>query len=214
MVLYYYATSIDHHLSYLILSHYIGLLMEPLWRSTTVTLSKISTRNHSPTFKIELFQILRHRSRVHAITRLSRLPPLNAVPSTLLLYGPSASLPHLRGLVSCRPRILWRPYSQTTPPARIKGTSSMRDITVSFLGTTSGGGPTDTRNCSSLVLDGLGNDLLWSEYSPPMFKRVDLYTMSNQCLIVQKELFVSSRCSHINTATAAIWKWARSPRCS
>ena len=169
-----------------------------------MTLSKISTRNHNPKFKIELFQLLRHRSRVHAITRLSRLPPLNAIPSTLLLYGPSASLPHLRGLVSCRPRILWRPYSQTTPPARIKGTSSMRDITVSFLGTTSGGGPTDTRNCSSLVLDGLGNDLLWSEYSPPMFERVDLHTMSNQCLIVQKELFVSSRCSHINMATAAI----------
>ncbi|KAK7682110.1 hypothetical protein QCA50_014696 [Cerrena zonata] len=37
----------------------------------------------------------------------------------------------------------------------------MRDITISFLGTTSGGGPTDTRNCSSLVLDGLGNSSLW-----------------------------------------------------
>ncbi|GBE86099.1 Zinc phosphodiesterase ELAC protein [Sparassis crispa] len=35
------------------------------------------------------------------------------------------------------------------------------DITVTFLGTTSGGGPTETRNCSSLVLDPLSDGSLW-----------------------------------------------------
>ncbi|TFK89376.1 hypothetical protein K466DRAFT_30400 [Polyporus arcularius HHB13444] len=35
------------------------------------------------------------------------------------------------------------------------------DITVTFLGTTSGGGPSETRNCSSLVVDALGNGSLW-----------------------------------------------------
>ncbi|KAH9846353.1 beta-lactamase-like protein [Lenzites betulinus] len=35
------------------------------------------------------------------------------------------------------------------------------NITVTFLGTTSGGGPTETRNCSSLVVDPLGDGTLW-----------------------------------------------------
>ncbi|RDX54369.1 hypothetical protein OH76DRAFT_1398686 [Lentinus brumalis] len=35
------------------------------------------------------------------------------------------------------------------------------NMTVTFLGTTSGGGPTETRNCSSLVVDALGNGSLW-----------------------------------------------------
>lgn len=35
-------------------------------------------------------------------------------------------------------------------------------MVVTFLGTTSGGGPTDTRNCSSLVVDAVGNGQLWS----------------------------------------------------
>ncbi|OCH86794.1 hypothetical protein OBBRIDRAFT_717417, partial [Obba rivulosa] len=35
------------------------------------------------------------------------------------------------------------------------------DIVVTFLGTTSGGGPTETRNCSSLVVDALGDGSLW-----------------------------------------------------
>ncbi|KAI0822037.1 beta-lactamase-like protein [Trametes gibbosa] len=34
-------------------------------------------------------------------------------------------------------------------------------ITVTFLGTTSGGGPTETRNCSSLVVDPVGDGVLW-----------------------------------------------------
>ncbi|KAI0357292.1 hypothetical protein OH77DRAFT_1399539, partial [Trametes cingulata] len=36
-----------------------------------------------------------------------------------------------------------------------------RNITVTFLGTTSGGGPTETRNCSSLVVEPLGDGSLW-----------------------------------------------------
>jgi len=36
-----------------------------------------------------------------------------------------------------------------------------RDIMVIFLGMGSGGGPTKTRNCSSLVVDVLGNGSLW-----------------------------------------------------
>lgn len=38
------------------------------------------------------------------------------------------------------------------------------DIILTFLGTTSGGGPTETRNCSSLVLDLLEDGHLWSAY--------------------------------------------------
>ena len=37
-----------------------------------------------------------------------------------------------------------------------------QDIVVTFLGTSSGGGPTKTRNCSSLVVDMLGDGSLWS----------------------------------------------------
>lgn len=39
-----------------------------------------------------------------------------------------------------------------------------QDITVTFLGTSSGGGPTKTRNCSSLVVDMLGDGTLWSAW--------------------------------------------------
>ena len=37
-------------------------------------------------------------------------------------------------------------------------------MSVTFLGTTSGGGPTDTRNCSSLVVDATGRGASWSEH--------------------------------------------------
>ncbi|KZT64530.1 hypothetical protein DAEQUDRAFT_769650 [Daedalea quercina L-15889] len=39
------------------------------------------------------------------------------------------------------------------------------DITVTFLGTASGGGPTETRNCSSLVVDALGDQSLWTDHT-------------------------------------------------
>ncbi|KAH9926350.1 beta-lactamase-like protein [Amylocystis lapponica] len=35
------------------------------------------------------------------------------------------------------------------------------DINITFLGSTSGGGPTETRNCSSLAVDALGDGSLW-----------------------------------------------------
>jgi hypothetical protein len=41
-----------------------------------------------------------------------------------------------------------------------------QNITVTFLGTSSGGGPTQTRNCSSLVVDMLGDGTLWSACHP------------------------------------------------
>lgn len=34
---------------------------------------------------------------------------------------------------------------------------------VTFLGTSSGGGPSESRNCSSLVCDVLGDNSLWSK---------------------------------------------------
>ena len=39
-----------------------------------------------------------------------------------------------------------------------------QDIRVTFLGTSSGGGPTKTRNCSSLIVDMLGDGTLWSAW--------------------------------------------------
>ncbi|EIW53109.1 uncharacterized protein TRAVEDRAFT_175259 [Trametes versicolor FP-101664 SS1] len=38
------------------------------------------------------------------------------------------------------------------------------NINLTFLGTTSGGGPSESRNCSSLVVDPLGDGSLWSTY--------------------------------------------------
>lgn len=35
-------------------------------------------------------------------------------------------------------------------------------MTATFLGTSSGGGPSESRNCSSLVLDVVGDGSLWS----------------------------------------------------
>jgi hypothetical protein len=39
-------------------------------------------------------------------------------------------------------------------------------MSIFFLGTSSGGGPSESRNCSSLLVDALGNGDLWSEYLP------------------------------------------------
>ena len=47
------------------------------------------------------------------------------------------------------------------------------DIAVTFLGTSSGGGPTKTRNCSSLVVDMLGDETLWSTYYPSIHITTD-----------------------------------------
>ena len=56
--------------------------------------------------------------------------------------------------------------TQNQNPRRHKSSRAAmsRDITVHFIGTTSGGGPTETRNCSSLVVDMFGNGQLWSAY--------------------------------------------------
>ena len=39
----------------------------------------------------------------------------------------------------------------------------MSQMTVTFLGTASGGGPSESRNCSSLVCDILSDNSLWSK---------------------------------------------------
>ena len=61
------------------------------------------------------------------------------------------------------------------PPCRWKHRHSAPDtntmsqnITLTFIGTTSGGGPTQSRNCSSLVVDALGNGSLWSTFPSPL----------------------------------------------
>ena len=41
--------------------------------------------------------------------------------------------------------------------------SPMSQMTVTFLGTASGGGPSESRNCSSLVCDILADKSLWSK---------------------------------------------------
>ncbi|KAJ7063068.1 beta-lactamase-like protein [Mycena amicta] len=51
---------------------------------------------------------------------------------------------------------------QCTPRfQRFYSTMARRTMNVTFLGTCSGGGPNESRNCSSLVLDCLGNNTLW-----------------------------------------------------
>jgi hypothetical protein len=46
---------------------------------------------------------------------------------------------------------------------RERGTASMSQwMSAFFLGTSSGGGPSESRNCSSLVLDIVGDGSLWS----------------------------------------------------
>ena len=69
------------------------------------------------------------------------------------------------GLAPSRPRgFPTRLNFQAAPTtARPFGHNAMsKNMTITFLGTTSGGGPTTTRNCSSLVVDALGDGSLWS----------------------------------------------------
>ena len=54
-------------------------------------------------------------------------------------------------------------YARNT--GRERGTASMSQwMSAGFLGTSSGGGPSESRNCSSLVLDIVGDGSLWSTY--------------------------------------------------
>lgn len=57
-------------------------------------------------------------------------------------------------------------YENTNPRFVGSNSNMAQDITVTFLGTSSGGGPTKTRNCSSLVVDMLGDGTLWSACHP------------------------------------------------
>ena len=59
-------------------------------------------------------------------------------------------------------------------------------MSVTFLGTSSGGGPVDTRSCSSQALDIVGNGNLWCTHSSHLIGYLpsDLFT---QWLTVQRE---------------------------
>lgn len=62
-------------------------------------------------------------------------------------------------------------------PSNVTATSppSLTMMSVTFLGTSSGGGPSESRNCSSLVCDVLGDGSLWSM---PLFPPSLSLTMS------------------------------------
>ena len=90
-------------------------------------------------------------------------------------YFPSRSSLVPRALANSRffPALLWhRPLGPTRvlPILSFHRSLSSRpemshNISIRFLGTTSGGGPTETRNCSSLVVDPFGGSgQLWSAY--------------------------------------------------
>lgn len=62
----------------------------------------------------------------------------------------------------CEPHDL----ASASPPSSLTAVSVAAKMshcmTATFLGTSSGGGPTESRNCSSLVLDVVGDGSLWS----------------------------------------------------
>jgi len=49
-------------------------------------------------------------------------------------------------------------------------------MTATFMGTSSGGGPSESRNCSSLVLDVVGDGSLWSIHLP-QFPQSTIYQL-------------------------------------
>lgn len=68
----------------------------------------------------------------------------------------------LRPLRLLELRINIRPFHSSSLRQKIFISEMTRSMSVSFLGTSSGGGPTATRNCSSLVADVLADGSLWS----------------------------------------------------
>ncbi|KAF8061466.1 hypothetical protein FPV67DRAFT_1703862 [Lyophyllum atratum] len=66
------------------------------------------------------------------------------------------------------------------------------DFSVTFLGTSSGGGPSESRNCSSLVCNVVGDSSLWS--APQTYPYQNFYSYCNAChkwSTVRKGLFVN-----------------------
>ena len=58
----------------------------------------------------------------------------------------------------------WLEVEVSQDESRVRVSFSMSLMTVTFLGTASGGGPTESRNCSSLVCDILADESLWSKF--------------------------------------------------
>lgn len=78
-------------------------------------------------------------------------------------------LPRLR-LPFYRSRRLFTTSLHTEPLSIRPRISDMSHLmSVTFLGTSSGGGPSESRNCSSLVADVLGDGSLWSARSHAPF---------------------------------------------
>jgi hypothetical protein len=83
----------------------------------------------------------------------------------LMLHNPRLCLRH--SAFACRRRNF----------GRERGTASMSQwMSAFFLGTSSGGGPSESRNCSSLVLDIVGDGSLWSTHSPHAQIAIDRLT--------------------------------------
>jgi ribonuclease Z len=58
-------------------------------------------------------------------------------------------------------------------------------MSAAFLGTSSGGGPSESRNCSSLVLDIVGDGSLWSTHLSPCAQfTIDRLTSDLQFIVV------------------------------
>lgn|SRR6266702_344232 len=72
-----------------------------------------------------------------------------------MLYNPSLGLRHSA-------------FSWARNIGRERGRATMSQwMSATFLGTSSGGGPTESRNCSSVVLDVVGDGSLWSTHLSP-----------------------------------------------
>jgi len=66
------------------------------------------------------------------------------------------------GVALFRPsRVSIRPYPHLARSAAPQSYQMFHDMSVMFLGTGSGGGPSNSRNCSSLVMDVVGDGSLW-----------------------------------------------------
>jgi ribonuclease Z len=57
-------------------------------------------------------------------------------------------------------------------------------MSAGFLGTSSGGGPSESRNCSSLVLDIVGDGSLWSTHLSPRVQSHGRLTSDLQSTVV------------------------------
>jgi hypothetical protein len=89
-------------------------------------------------------------------------------------------------LSSCFARLRHSAFACTRNSWRERGSASMSQwMSAAFLGTSSGGGPSESRNCSSLVLDIVGDGSLWSTHLSPCAQvTIDRLTSDLQFIVV------------------------------